>query len=746
MTQSETSSSAFTLFHEKIQRWIWAQGWTELRDAQEAAAGPIMEGKEDVIIAAATASGKTEAAFLPIFSNILNEKSKASILYISPLKALINDQFLRMEQLCEQIEFQVYPWHGDISASRKKKFLKECEGLLLITPESLESIFVNHGHETANIFQNLKYTLVDELHSFIGTERGRQLQSLLHRIEVSLGRRIPRIALSATLGDMKIAADFLRPGYGAAAKLIVSEASGQELKLLVKGYLESEPQRQPQEGGEATNFLDEDVIGMISQDIFNSLRGTSNLIFANTRSNVEAYADSLRNLCEEKALPNEFWPHHGSLSKDLREQAETVIKDKSRPISIVCTSTLEMGIDIGAVTSIAQVGVPPSVASMRQRLGRSGRRGDPAILRVYITEKEITKNSSPLDALRPELIQTIAMIRLLLVKWYEPPFAGGLHLSTLIQQIMSLIAQLGGITATKAWKTLCKEGPFSSVDEKMFIDLLKCMGSQDLLTQSNDGTLFHGKKGERIAEHYSFYTAFVTSEEYRLISGDRELGTLPIDRPVAVDSFIIFGGRRWQVIAVDTQKKVIELKPAKGGKVPKFSGQAGWVHDVIRQEMYKVYMEQDTPLFLDQTAKNLLLEARNTFHRYELDKKNILSFGKESYFFSWMGDETNDTIVAQLKKLGSQSSNEGVAIYVSNMGEKELISQLESLVALGPADEFDLAKSISNKASEKYDLFLSEDLLCAEYAASKLNAQKAHKTLKNIFSKGPKNTTQQERA
>lgn len=732
MTQSETPSFAFTSFHEKIQKWIWDQGWTELRDAQEAAADPIMQGKTDVIIASATASGKTEAAFLPIFSRILNEKSKASILYISPLKALINDQFLRMEQLCERIEFSIYPWHGDVSASRKKNFLKQYEGLLLITPESLESIFVNHGHEVPKVFQYLKYVLVDELHSFIGTERGRQLQSLLHRIEISLNKRMPRIALSATLGDMKIAAEFLRPGCGDDVKIINSESAGQELKLLIKGYVEKEPQNQPTDNKDDECVSDELVIGMIGQDLFKVLRGTSNLIFANTRSNVEVYADNLRMLCEKNSLPNEFWPHHGSLSKDLREQAETVIKDKSRPVSIVCTSTLEMGIDIGAVTSIAQIGAPPSVASMRQRLGRSGRRGDAAILRIYITEKEITKNSPPLDALRPELIQTIAMLRLLLKKWYEPPSANGLHLSTMIQQIMSLIAQYGGIAPAKAWQILCKDGPFSSVDQKMLMNLLKSMGGHDLLMQSSDGMLFHGQKGERIAGHYSFYTAFMTSEEYRLISGDRELGTLPIDRPIGVDSFIIFGGRRWQVIAVDAQKKVVELKPAKGGKVPKFSGQAGWVHDVVRQEMYRVYTEKEVPIFLDQIARDLLLEARDAFQRYKLDKKNICCFGKESYFFSWMGDETMDTIAAQLKKRGFQASNEGVAIYVHNIEEPLLVEQFKSLVSSGPADEFDLARSISNKACEKYDLFLSEELLCAEYAASKLNAQKAYECLKNL--------------
>src|ERR1039458_9751731 len=193
------ASDTFHLLHPAVQRWVYEQGWTELRDAQEKAAGPILEGSLDVIIAAATASGKTEAAFLPICSRLLSpENSGACVLYVSPLKALINDQTDRMERLCESLEIPVHPWHGDISQSRKREFLKQPNGILLITPESLEAIFVNRGPSVAALFSKLLYVIVDELHSFIGTERGQQLQSLLWRVEHAIGRRVPRIALSAT--------------------------------------------------------------------------------------------------------------------------------------------------------------------------------------------------------------------------------------------------------------------------------------------------------------------------------------------------------------------------------------------------------------------------------------------------------------------------------------------------------------------------------------------------------------------
>ena len=215
-------SQAFYLLDEKIRCLVWDQGWSALRDAQERAIPPIIAGNTDVIIAAATAAGKTEAAFLPICSRLITEEGQdACVVYLSPLKALINDQFSRMEQLCERLDIPVHPWHGDISGSKKKKFLGNPKGILLITPESVESLFVNHGTAIPKLFGNLLYIVVDELHSFIGSERGQQLQSLLHRIEFAIKRRIPRIGLSATIGDMHLASQFLRPNGDTETEMIV---------------------------------------------------------------------------------------------------------------------------------------------------------------------------------------------------------------------------------------------------------------------------------------------------------------------------------------------------------------------------------------------------------------------------------------------------------------------------------------------------------------------------------------------
>src|SRR6185369_15784048 len=240
-----SSSSAFHRLHPKIQRWLWQQGWSALRDIQETAIPRILDGTADVVIAAATAGGKTEAAFLPILTVLANDPNGAGgsvrVLYVSPLKALINDQSDRLDRLCADLDIFVNRWHGDVPAGRKRRLLENPSGVLIITPESLEALFVLQGPKVRPLFDRLAYVVVDELHAFMGTERGQQLQSLMHRVELAIRRRVPRIDLSATLGDLGLPCEFLRPGGGDAVERITAERGGQELKVPIRGYRAKPP-------------------------------------------------------------------------------------------------------------------------------------------------------------------------------------------------------------------------------------------------------------------------------------------------------------------------------------------------------------------------------------------------------------------------------------------------------------------------------------------------------------------------
>jgi ATP-dependent Lhr-like helicase len=717
MMTSLLSSSDEQRLDERVRRWVFEQGWRSLREIQARAIGPILDGGRDVIIAAATAGGKTEAAFLPICSRVVAQPAgSVRALYVSPLKALINDQFDRLDRLCARLDIPVHRWHGDVAASHKRELLTDPAGILLITPESLEALFVLRGTALPALFSGLDFIVVDELHAFIGSERGRQLQSLLARLDLVLRRRVPRIALSATLGDMQMAAEFLRPGQALPCELIIrtTEDSTHEIRLQVRGYRV------------ADDAADESAQAAIGAHLFQVLRGSDNLIFANSRRNVELYGDHLRRLAETARVPNEFWPHHGSLSRDLREHAEQVLKDPAVPASVLCTTTLEMGIDIGSVASIAQIGPPPSVAALRQRLGRSGRRGEPATLRVYIQEPEPDADSPPQDRLRAALVQTVAMVQLLLAKWCEPPEADALHLSTLVQQVLSLIAQYGGVRADEAWRALCAEGAFRAVDQRVFAMLLRELGRRDLIVQSSDGNLLLGTRGERLVNHYSFYTAFATPEEYRLVAGGSELGTLPIAHPLSKGGAVIFAGQRWRVLAVDAEAKIVQLAPAPAGRAPRFDGISAQVHDRVRQTMKTVYESADVPTFLDPAARALLQEGRDTYARLDLAHRTFVEDGGGVVFFCWRGDRVMDTLLLQLQSRGLGVERDGVALTVSGITADGLAAHVRALAAADqPADPVALARTVANKVVEKHHPLLSEDLLALDYASERLDAQGA---------------------
>ncbi|WP_341648051.1 DEAD/DEAH box helicase [Thauera humireducens] len=675
-----------------------------MRDAQEKAIPALIDADRDVIVAAATAAGKTEAAFFPILTHMLrHEPDIGSVLYIGPLKALINDQWSRLSELCESLDIPVVAWHGDIAASKKHRFVKDSRGVLLITPESLEALFVRRGTAMPGLMSRLRYVVIDELHAFIGSERGKQLQSLLHRLERTVGRRLPLVGLSATLGDMGLAASFLRPDGASSVELIVAKSGGQELKVLIKGYVEKPPRVEEAPDIEAPDM--EDLVKgstlEVAEQLYKALRGSNNLVFPNSRRQVEIYADLLRRACERNNVPNEFWPHHGSLSKEFREEAERALKDGTKPATAICTTTLELGIDIGSVKSVCQIGPPPSVASLRQRLGRSGRRkGEPAILRGYCIEPELNPKSGLSDCLREGLVQSIAMVRLLIRGWFEPPRVDGLHASTLVQQLLSVLAERGGATAAELWASLVKDGAFSNITRDDFVLLLRHLGDKQLLIQDSSGLLLHGELGEKLVNLYEFYAAFASDEEFRIVCDGRLLGSLPVSHPLVPSQRIIFGGKRWRVIDVDSEKKIIVVAPDKGGTPPAFDGGAGMVHDVVRQEMRQVLMEANPVPFLDAGAAALLNEAREFYQLADLSNNWLFTKGNDAVLLTWRGDWVNDGLAMLLANVGLSATNEGVALTVSGISPDRLSDALADIAELPAPDPIQVLAEAKNLLRE----------------------------------------------
>jgi ATP-dependent helicase Lhr and Lhr-like helicase len=718
------ASQAFLQLDPRIQRYLWAEGWGELRDVQEQAIPLVLQGNQDVLVAASTASGKTEAAFLPALTHLLAKPDEGLIVYISPLKALINDQFGRLDRLCENLDVPVWPWHGDITSTSKRKFAQNPTGVLLITPESLEATLCNRGTSIAAMFKQITFFVIDELHAFIGTERGKQLQALMHRIEVALGHAVPRIGLSATLGDMGLAAQFLRPDRPVA--MVDAASTGGQLLILVKGFEELAAEG---ETGSKNDLETERAPFAIAQHLFKTLRGSNNLVFPNSRREVERYTHLLNELCEQAQVPREFWPHHGNLSKEIRYETEAALKKHERAATAVCTNTLELGIDIGAVKSVVQIGTPPSVASLRQRLGRSGRReGEPAILRSYVIEDALDEKAGLETRLRLDTVQTSAVISLLLENWFEPPDVRGAHYSTLVQQLLSSIAQYGGLQATQAFRLLCAPpGPFGRVSKDAFAELLRTLGQGEILTQDHSGLLLHGRIGDKLVNHYSFYAAFSSDEEFRIVSSGKALGTLPVSQMMTPGQRILFGGRTWLIEAIDEEHKTIHVAPAKGGAPPLFNGGGGRVHTRVRQRMRDIYVAHDALPFLDSTAQRFLGEGREAFATLALADRLLLDQGSQAILLTWLGDAANEAITCILMSRGVQASTGRLGVEIQRAGRSlEEIHDLLSDISSAPAASADelLAKA-SNLARQKWDGLLSPHLLRQSYASSNLNLDEA---------------------
>ena len=695
-----------------VQRWIWKQGWTSLNEIQERSIPIILKADSDVIISAATAGGKTEAALFPILTSIDDDNSfGCKVLYVSPLKALINDQYRRLLDITEGTHIKVTPWHQDVSVSLKNRFLKTPSGILIITPESLESFLMNRREIAEYIFESLQYIVIDELHAFIGTERGIQLQSLLSRVETMVNRRIPRIAMSATFSDFDSVKVFLRNKGDFPCSIITKERSSHEVKILIKEYIASDSE----------NVEDE-----ICNEILNKLRGTNNLVFVNSKYEAEEYTTKLGDLCSENNIPNEFRIHHGNLSREIRGNVERELQEGRYPVTAICTSTLELGIDIGKVKSIAQIGVANSVSGLRQRLGRSGRRNEPSILRILSIDGE----RGLLDELRTNLFQNIAVVELLKEHQFETSSINNYHFSTLIQQLLSLIVSYESILAKEAWQYLCMNGIFNNVTSSVFLKLLHCLGEKKVISQLHTGEIIIGWVGEKIIRDIDFYATFMRTDDYTIldINGGR-IGIIQ-GEPRKGD-IIKLAAKHWKVEEVSKRNKTAYVHQTDKIGNLFFDGFGMEASPFIVEKMKEVYCSLDEYPYLDMNAKTQLKVGRNYFSQYALDSTSFIEYNERNTLFTWAGYRINHTIELILKQyLEDIEIEECNAIYIVGVTPSDISFVLKQekpkAVDLASLLVFEL------KLQYKYDYLLTDELLNMEYAKSCLDIDGAWNILGNV--------------
>jgi ATP-dependent Lhr-like helicase len=316
------------------------------------------------------------------------------------------------------------------------------------------------------------------------------------------------------------------------------------------------------------------------------------------------------------------------------------------------------------------------------------------------------------------------MLNLMLQKWNEPPEQGRLHLSTLLHQVMALIGQRGGTTASQAWNMLVRSGIFNSVDATLFRQLLNRMAEEDvgLLEQATDGTLLPGPAGERLLESRDIFSVFLTAEEYKVIAeGGRAIGQVPGDNPFMPGEMLILAGRRWRIIEVDTQRRELSVRPAKGGKPPLYGGDARLPADGVVQEMRRVWEGLSMPTYLDHTAKQLLTEARTTYDRLGLRNASIALHEGHLLIFPWVGEKKQHALLMALTLAELEPVAIGVAVSVDSAKQQMLVSTLTKLAKAPPPNAVTLAVLVKNKEVEKFDSFLGKDLLTVAWAKDRLD-------------------------
>ena len=714
-----SGSDSFDRLHPEIRRWIWEQKWDELREVQDKAISAVLDSGDDVLISASTAAGKTEAAFLPILTQVARREGKGlSVIYVSPLKALINDQFRRLDLLCERLEINVVRWHGDAPQSAKQRTIKNPQGIALITPESIEALFIRRAKDAERLFSSLDFVVIDELHAFLQGPRGLHISSLLRRIDLMAEHRARRIGLSATIGDTAVAAKWMNWDAPDRVAIVTATSDAPELKLQIKGYVEPPDKDQVDEteddGGNRVALDD------IADHTFATLRGSNNLLFGGSRRTVEAMADRLRRRSEMANVPNEFFPHHGSIAKELREEIEGRLKEGALPTTAIATTTLELGIDLGSVKSVAQVGAPRSLASLRQRLGRSGRRkGMPAILRVYVRVPYLAPDSDPLDHLRLPIVCSVAAIRLLVAKFVETPEPDSAIATVVLHQILSLIVQRGGARADRIYAAICGAGPLSTFGKADFVTLLRHMASSEacLIEQAPDGTIMLGPDGERLTGSRDFYAIFPSDEEWRIVHEGRALGTIPLANAVGVGSMIAFGGRRWRVAAIDDRGKVLQVEPHRSAKIPKFD-QLGVepIDDRLAGEMRVVFESEDLPLFLDRAAQVMLAEGRTAYRKFGLNRNRLLAQGSNVHVLTWLGSRINDLLAVNLAAAGLDATAHDGGVTVNDVDEGEVARLLRTIAEKPAVDASTLSEFVENLSVAKYDAFVPPAVLRSLWA------------------------------
>lgn len=721
------TKNAFERYAPFIQEYIYKKKWTDLREVQVEACEAIMDTDKNVIVASGTASGKTEAAFFPMLTMLdQNPSASVGIMYIGPLKALINDQFERLKELLENSEIPVWPWHGDIPQSMKRKALKMARGVLQTTPESLEALLMKHPGDVRHLFSDLRFVVIDEIHALLGEDRGLQVLCLISRLEQIAGCRVRKIGLSATLNDYRPVMNFLSSGSRVDTVAVGIGGYKRTISLCVESFLI------PENGEKAVEVTDK-----CNKFIYDNCHDKKCLIFTNNRSKAEEVILDMKNIAQKRNERDIFYVHHSSISAALRKETESALRNTVGPVVAAATLTLELGIDIGDLDMTIQFGSPYTCSSFVQRLGRSGRRTGKSRMLFISTCGEAKDNL--LDSLPWDLMRAVAVIQLYLEEqWVEPFQQKKKPFSLLAHQTLSTLMTYGELSpAELAQKVLFLPAFQNTILSDEYKELLKYMIQKEYLHRMDNGGIIVGLKGEKITNHYSFYSVFQEEKEYHVMTDEGEVGTLT--KCPALEEVFVLAGKSWKVVSVDEERMAVYVKGVKSTRIPFWHGTVGDVHTKVVQRMKKILQEDDEYAYLRPAAMKLLNETRAYVREERLLENAIIPCDRHAFYICpWIGTKQIRTLMKmfscglkQFLKIVAVSDRQYYIYVTTALSVEECIQKFKEYQYDLDDPNFVLPRE-QTPFIDKYDVMVPDVLLRNAFLYNQMDLSTAVQILRSI--------------
>ncbi|WP_313558811.1 DEAD/DEAH box helicase [Ruminiclostridium cellobioparum] len=615
------SESNYFLLSEKLQNGIRDRlRWKELTLIQESTIPSIINGDNCVLIAP-TAGGKTEAAFIPILDTIYREELKPiSVIYVSPIRALLNNQEKRLQRLGQLVNVDSFKWHGEVSHSSKKKFSIEPAHIMATTPESLEVILMSQSYEHMALFSNVRFFVIDEIHYFAECYRGVQLASIIERIQTYSQYDIQRIGLSATIGNPQEILDWMSGSSKRQRKVINPSAARRNSKILVRFF----------------NDFNEDII---TNKIRPEIKDRKSLFFCNSRSAAEKISQMLN------AVNVKTKVHHSSVSKDIREYSEEMLK-LSDEMCMCCTSTMELGIDVGDLDVVLQYNSPSTVASFRQRMGRTGRRPGTQSHYEFCTGNEFA------------LLNSIAIVELARRKWVESANIPKKAYNVLLQQIFSTINQMYCVSKEYILSIVRNVNSFRDITDIEFDEFLKYLIKDQIIEDSGKELIIGNKIDKRFGSYgiLEFISVFDTASEFSIHFKNKEVGTLQswfvniLSKDNANFTFTL-AGKTWRVDNIDFDKHILYVSETSKAKDTTWIGGGAAISFEIAQEMLKILNSTENYAYIDSDAVSVLRSMRVEHSSFGMNFGQIIIDRIKNGFqiYTYAGNKVNFTIGLLLK-------------------------------------------------------------------------------------------------